>query len=116
MRLSNKEQNKIQDKAVKIFDELIKNSFDDSISDEERDVRYNLSVEKIVYLVEDIVVNNKANKCKVFVEHIEQHLEQMGLSEENVICKICDKTIDEIYTGERKTYFNERMRELKKKL
>ena len=64
MRLNNTELNKIQEKTVEIFDELIKNSFDDNISDEERDVRYNLSVEKIVYLVEEIVFNNKENKLK----------------------------------------------------
>ena len=34
-------------------------------------------------------------KEKVFVEHIEQHLDELGLKD--VRCKICEKTIDEIY-------------------
>lgn len=55
MRLANCEIEKIQDKTCKVFDELVKNSIDDNISEEERDSRYNESVEKILLLVEEIV-------------------------------------------------------------
>jgi len=34
-------------------------------------------------------------KNDLFIEHIEQHLEEMGLK--HVCCNICGKTIDEIY-------------------
>ena len=34
-------------------------------------------------------------KNDIFVAHVEQHLKEMGL--DHVICKICNKTIDEIY-------------------
>jgi len=39
----------------------------------------------------------RITKAVLFVEHIEEHLNEMGLSEESVMCKICNKTIDEIY-------------------
>lgn len=42
----------------------------------------------------------KAEKCVAFVRHIEDHLVKMG--KENVICKICGKTIDEIWNAETK--------------
>jgi hypothetical protein len=37
----------------------------------------------------------KNNKNDVFVGHIKQHLKKLGLG--IVVCKICAKTIDEIY-------------------
>lgn len=46
------------------------------------------------------ISNEKTNKCKVFVEHIEKHLKQMSNQEKRhgkVMCKICMKDIDEIY-------------------
>jgi len=43
-----------------------------------------------------VIVENKAT---VFVEHIEKHLKELGLKD--VVCKICGKTIDEIYEEER---------------
>lgn len=39
------------------------------------------------------------NKNDIFVRHIENHLKKLGLK--RVICKICDKTIDEIYEKEK---------------
>jgi len=95
MKLNNSEVGIIQSKTVGIFDELIKSITDENISEEKLSSKYDELVEKVVYLVEEIVDNHKSN---IFVQHIEAHLEQMGLSEENVVCKICDKTIDEIYT------------------
>ena len=55
MKLCNSEIEKIQDRTCKVFDELIKNSIDNNISEEERDVKYNELVEKILYLVEEII-------------------------------------------------------------
>ena len=42
-------------------------------------------------------------RAVVFVRHIEKHLIEMGefTPDAKVICKICDKTIDEIYEEER---------------
>ena len=37
----------------------------------------------------------RIKKAVLFVEHIESHLG--SLNKKNVICKICGKTIDEIY-------------------
>jgi hypothetical protein len=46
-------------------------------------------------------VGESEKKAVVFVEHIEQHLKEMGPTEigedRQVICKICDKTIDRIW-------------------
>lgn len=41
----------------------------------------------------------KMEKALIFVEHVEEHLKTMFKPEDNdkVICKICNKTIDEIY-------------------
>ena len=39
----------------------------------------------------------KRHKSVLFVEHIERHLEKMFDYPASVMCKICDKTIDEIY-------------------
>ena len=36
-------------------------------------------------------------KSSVFVQHIEEHLNEMGLNEDQVMCKICGKLIGEIY-------------------
>lgn len=38
-------------------------------------------------------------KCVNFVNHIRRHLKKMGITSHDgkVICKICGKTIDEIY-------------------
>lgn len=55
MKLANCEIEKIQDKTCKVFDELIKNSIDNNISEEKRDSRYNELVEEILYLVEEII-------------------------------------------------------------
>ena len=41
----------------------------------------------------------KIRKAVLFVEHIESHLG--SLNKTNVICKICGKTIDEIYNEEK---------------
>ena len=41
----------------------------------------------------------KVKKAVLFVEHIEQHL--VMNKPDVVICKICGKTIDEIYEEER---------------
>lgn len=38
-------------------------------------------------------------KALIFVEHIEEHLKEMGLAK--VVCKICHKTIDTIYQNKR---------------
>lgn len=45
------------------------------------------------------VKRSKAEKALVFVEHIEYHLQDMEI-DGKVICKICGKTIDEIYEEE----------------
>ncbi len=45
-------------------------------------------------------IKDNRDKPNIFVEHIEKHLEQMGLPDECVMCKICNKTIDEIYDEE----------------
>jgi len=55
MELNNSEIEKIRSKTCEIFDELIKNSSDDNISEEKRDAEYTESVEKILYLVEEII-------------------------------------------------------------
>lgn len=41
----------------------------------------------------------KKAKGTVFIEHIEGHLNQNSyrLYDEKVICKICEKTVEEIY-------------------
>ena len=48
----------------------------------------------------------QAAKALVFVEHIEKHLKYMRETPDSpmlkVICKICGKTIDEIYAEEQK--------------
>ena len=55
MELNNSEIEKIRSKTCEIFDELIKNSSDDNISEEKRDAEYTESVEKILYSVEEII-------------------------------------------------------------
>ena len=45
------------------------------------------------------------NKAEVFVRHIERHLKEMNLKD--VKCKICGKTIEEIYDEENKRRANE---------
>jgi len=40
------------------------------------------------------------SKEKIFVEHIERHLEEYA-GVHHVICKICGKTIDQIYKEEK---------------
>jgi hypothetical protein len=47
---------------------------------------------KVAELEKKLAVSNEA---LIFVEHIEAHLVELGL--QNVMCKICGKTIDEIY-------------------
>lgn len=44
------------------------------------------------------------SKGKIFVEHIERHLAQMPPLhiKKEVICKICGKTVDQIYAEENK--------------
>ena len=54
MLLTNSEIEKVRNKSCKIFDELIKNSCTDNISEEERDSKYNELIDEIVYLVEEI--------------------------------------------------------------
>lgn len=61
MKLTNCEIEKIQDRTCKVFDELVKNSIDDNISEEERDAKYNDSVEKILFLVEEMIDESKKN-------------------------------------------------------
>jgi len=41
----------------------------------------------------------RMKKALVFIEHVEEHLKSMFKPEDNarVMCKICGKTIDEIY-------------------
>ena len=46
------------------------------------------------------------NKGTVFIEHIQKHLDEMGIDGE-VICKICDMNVDEIF----KEYKKEARRE-----
>ena len=41
----------------------------------------------------------RITKAVLFVEHLENHINDMGLK--YVKCKICDKTIDEIYNKEK---------------
>jgi len=43
-----------------------------------------------------IIEINELNKGNVFIKHIQNHLEQ----NQEVICKICNKTVDEIYDEE----------------
>ena len=67
--------------------------------------------------LEDWEIDNFVNKCskcndeyvrwlngktkeQLFVKHIEQHLKELSL--QNVCCKICGKTIDEIYQDSKK--------------
>jgi len=42
---------------------------------------------------------NQYVKSRIFVRHIENHLKEMDISGK-VMCKICGKTIDEIYEEE----------------
>ena len=96
--------------AVKILDTLINITCDGELSEEERTSKYDKLVEEIVFLVEEIVDNHKSH---VFVKHVERHLAEheefarMNLKEKlehyNVICKICGKTIDEIYEKEKQS-------------
>lgn len=44
----------------------------------------------------------KAEKSLVFVEHIEKHLNEEGIGDIDVVCKICGKTINEIWDIETK--------------
>ena len=43
----------------------------------------------------DIQRMKKREEALIFVEHIEAHLKELGI-DGKVMCKICDKTIDEI--------------------
>ena len=49
------------------------------------------------------------NKGTVFVEHIKKHLKQMFPEDTDakVICKICEKTVDEIYEAYKKEILGE---------
>jgi len=93
---------KFQTKLNTILTNFVIDSSKD-VCEEKQDFIFSGCEEKILYLVEEtldkINSNSKARKSLVFVEHIEEHLNQMGLSEENVMCKICERTIDEIYVG-----------------
>ena len=40
-------------------------------------------------------------KAVIFVRHIERHLRDMFNYDAKVVCKICDKTIDQIYKEEK---------------
>ena len=44
----------------------------------------------------------RVRKAVLLVEHIENHLKEQGITSHDgkVICKICGKTIDEIYKEE----------------
>jgi len=46
-----------------------------------------------IRLVDTTINVDEADRALVFVKHIENHLTE----EQKVLCKICDKTIDEIY-------------------
>lgn len=51
-------------------------------------------------IVADLMDKTNATKCIKFVEHIKNHLTKeetyKDLKNKEVVCKICDKTIDEI--------------------
>ena len=54
----------------------------------------------LVRQVESLRVKNwHSRRSKIFVEHIEKHLLDMGI-EGKVQCKICGKDIDQIYKEE----------------
>lgn len=55
MLLNNSEIGYIQNKTVKIFDELIKTVTDEKISEEKMSSKYDELVESVVYLIEEIV-------------------------------------------------------------
>ena len=102
MELNNTEIGKIQDEVVRIFDELIKNSFDETISEEEQANKYDILVEEVVYLIENIIHKNKST---VFVRHVENHLKELykkgvNIGDGEVHCKICMKNINDIYKEE----------------
>ena len=50
-----------------------------------------------------MVREEEIDRALVFVKHIEKHLIEMGefTPDAKVMCKICNKTIDEIYEEER---------------
>jgi hypothetical protein len=50
-----------------------------------------------------IEIKDNRDKPNIFVEHIEKHFEEMGLPNECVMCKICNKTIDEIFDEEQES-------------
>jgi len=54
----------------------------------------------LVKQVESLRVKNwHSRRCRIFVEHIEKHLLDMGIKGK-VQCKICGKDIDQIYLEE----------------
>lgn len=42
----------------------------------------------------------KAERCLIFVEHIEKHLNEKGIGKEDVVCKICGKSLHDIVREE----------------
>lgn len=49
------------------------------------------------------MIKEQKNKAEIFVNHIKEHIKQLPPEErkyEKVMCKICGKTIDEIYEEE----------------
>ena len=54
-----------------------------------------LNSEEIMERLEKI--EGRASKSEIFVGHVQNHLKE----DEKVICKICGKTIDEIYEEEK---------------
>lgn len=44
--------------------------------------------------------NKKKDYAEIFVNHIEDHLKEMGKGKEEVCCKICGKTLHDIVREE----------------
>jgi len=56
-------------------------------------VKYEVSNERLLDFI------TKPDKTRIFVNHMENHLLDLNLK--GVVCKICGKTIDEIYEEEK---------------
>jgi hypothetical protein len=46
-------------------------------------------------------IKDRDDKAVVFLNHMENEMNKMGLNEDQVMCKICNKLIGEIYNEEK---------------
>ena len=86
---------KIRDEANKTIEEEVKDFGWDR-------KRWEVNQGQVRHIIEAYKRLNKYEEpSSVFVKHIENHLRELKISDK-VACKICGKTIDEIYEEERK--------------